>query len=954
MRRTLICIILAVIFPGIDAPGQNRAAIDSLLRCLRTSSPDTFRVKIFLDLYYEFHRSNLDTAMEYAKKGKSLAEELGFIRGLSNATYRLGAGYNNLRNFDLAENEFLQVVKYAELLQDTIELSVAYSGLARVYLGKNEFDQAASAYLHALKLLSTTDDRNSQARILNELGSLYKKQLQFDKALTYYEDALHIVRDLKFQPGISSCLLNIGSVYIDLKEYQKALPYLTESLKIKKETGDRLGEGRCLLNIGNLQRELRNFELAHKLYTESLKLLEAVINPQEINRVQYNLSLNEVQRGDFEKALLYGKAGLAQSQVNRDLDMNIKCRTLLADTYAALNKTDSAYEHARMSKILSDSLYNEKIIELSTELDAKYQNEKKQKEIVDLSSKNQLNALQLQKRENERNYLIVLTLLAIFLGFVIWSRYRIKVRSNEKLKELDRAKSHFFANISHEFRTPLTLILGSAKDLLLRSKSDEDYSGLVTLQRNASRLQQLIEQLLDLSKLEGNKLKLNVEPSNPGNFLRAITSSFTSWAAQKNIRLNIHVPQENIIAYFDQDIVEKIVYNLLSNAIKFTPEHGQVSLSASWTTVALHIRITDSGPGIPPATKERIFERFYQLDDSNTRMQEGSGIGLALVKELVSLHHGQVLVESERGEGATFLITIPIQEKEYSPSESALVHHENAGIPVLMESNSAQTYPKNLEPAAENPIILIVEDNIDLSHFIGDHLPEYSIILAGNGVDGLKKSIQHVPDLIISDVMMPEMDGVELCQRLKEEEKTSHIPVILLTAKADIDSRMEGLVTGADDYMTKPFDARELQIRVANLIHQREKLRARFSRTVVLKPKDIAITPPDEGFLAKVMAIIENHLSDSEFTVEEFQKEVGMSRMQLHRKLKALTGHSAGDFMRIQRLVRASDLLSRTSSNISEVCYQTGFTSLSYFAKCFKKQFGTTPKAYASDHSHLF
>jgi YesN/AraC family two-component response regulator len=221
-------------------------------------------------------------------------------------------------------------------------------------------------------------------------------------------------------------------------------------------------------------------------------------------------------------------------------------------------------------------------------------------------------------------------------------------------------------------------------------------------------------------------------------------------------------------------------------------------------------------------------------------------------------------------------------------------------------------------------------------------------MLAGNGAEGLDKASQHLPDLIISDVMMPVMDGVELCRKIKEDEVTSHIPVILLTAKADIESRLEGLETGADDYMTKPFDARELQTRVKNLIRQRENLRSRFSRTVILRPKEIAITSRDETFLERVMAIVESNLSNSEFTMEDFQRDVGMSRMQLHRKLKALTGHSAGEFMRIQRLIRASELLSKTNGNVTEVCYQTGFTSVSYFSKCFKKQFGVLPKAFAS------
>ena len=514
-----------------------------------------------------------------------------------------------------------------------------------------------------------------------------------------------------------------------------------------------------------------------------------------------------------------------------------------------------------------------------------------------------------------------------------------------KLKDLDRAKSRFFANISHEFRTPLTLISGCADDL----SSYNDDSRLSVIRRNTNRLRQLIDQLLDLSKLEGGKFKLNVQELNARSFLSAITSSFSSWARQKNITLTIQLPEESTMLCFDPDVLEKIINNLLSNAIKFTPNNGTVLFSAHWASEEMTIQVSDNGIGIPHSKIDSIFDRFYQVDDSNIRSQEGSGIGLALVKELTLLHHGDIRIKSEPNQGTKFTVIIQMRELDYSVPERG---PEKVSQNVFENITSLGTdRPQLTEPTSESPIILVVEDNIDLAQYIGEHLVGCNIVLSFNGIDGFSRAVQQVPDLIISDVMMPEMDGVELCKKLKGEEKTSHIPVILLTAKADIESRLEGLETGADDYITKPFDARELKTRVNNLIQQRKTLQKRFSRTVILKPKDIAITSPDEIFLDRVMAIIENHISNSEFSVDDFQQEIGMSRMQLHRKLKALTGHSVGEFVRIQRLIRASELLSKTDNNISEVCYQTGFTSLSYFAKCFKKQFGTTPKEYASTHS---
>lgn len=528
---------------------------------------------------------------------------------------------------------------------------------------------------------------------------------------------------------------------------------------------------------------------------------------------------------------------------------------------------------------------------------------------------------------------------------------QLKIQA-EKLKQLDRVKSRFFANISHEFRTPLTLISGCLDDLKKESDVSKSKDRLSIMQKNTTRLRQLIEQLLDLSKLENGKVNLTVSPVNPGFFLSAITSSFSSWATQKQIALTLDIPKHDAIAYLDEDILEKILTNLLSNAIKFTPRNGFVTLAARWNDDELTIHVSDSGPGIPESKIDQIFERFYQVDDSNTRSQEGSGIGLALVKELIAIHRGKISVVSDLASGSTFNVVVPINRKFYLDSE-ILSDQSFEPIKEKEVSVAEENYVQKDTFPDDSSIVLIVEDNIDLGRYIGDHLPDWKTVLAGNGAEGLQKAIQYVPDLIISDVMMPEMDGIELCKKIKDYETTSHIPVILLTAKADVESRLEGLETGADDYITKPFNARELQTRVKNLIHQRKSLRDRFSRTVVLKPKDIAITSADESFLKKIMSAVEDHLSDSDFSVQHFQKELGMSRMQLHRKLKALTGHSASDFIRIQRLIRASEMLVKTDNNISEVCYQTGFTSLSYFAKCFKKQFGTTPKEYASHHSPL-
>ncbi len=521
-----------------------------------------------------------------------------------------------------------------------------------------------------------------------------------------------------------------------------------------------------------------------------------------------------------------------------------------------------------------------------------------------------------------------------------------------RLKELDKAKSRFFTNISHEFRTPLSLIMGLLEDSNQDNASTKDAYRIAVMQRNTQRLQTLINQLLDLSRLEARVLTLAISPGNIGRYLRAFAAGFTSLASQRNIALDVDITGDDEISFFDVDKLEKMVSNLLSNALKFTPAGGTVTFVATRDGNLCCITVSDTGPGIPPEFVSKVFERFYRIDNPAIATKEGAGIGLALTRELAELHRGTVVVVNTGGEGCTFQLTIPVNKGAFTEEELSRGKPGNGSVlrrePALRADHAEKT-----DVPEDRPIVLVAEDNADLRQFIADHLREYKVEHACDGREALKLAHRLIPDLVISDIMMPEIDGVELCQKLKADEKTSHIPVFLLTARADIQSRLDGLQTGADDYITKPFHASELQIRVRNMIVSRRELRNRFSRSVILKPTDVAITSTDEIFLQRIMTIVEAHMSDSAFSTQDFQKEIAMSRMQLHRKIKALTGHATGEFVRIQRLIRAKDLLLNRAGNVTDVCYQTGFSDVSYFAKCFKKQFGFTPTEFLARHSEM-
>ena len=544
---------------------------------------------------------------------------------------------------------------------------------------------------------------------------------------------------------------------------------------------------------------------------------------------------------------------------------------------------------------------------------------------------------------------------------------------SEKLKELDHVKSRFFANISHEFRTPLTLIMGPLEQMLTGDEEKEqDRKDRVKLMlRNSQRLLNLINQLLDLSKLDSGKMKLQAVRQNIVPFLKGLMDSFHFLAAQNKLDLTFHAEEEDISLYFDLEKLEKVVCNLLSNAIKFTPPGGKITVKvktnptpaenfpSGWASIS----VADTGVGIPREQLQHIFDRFYQAGVSREHEQKGSGIGLALTKELVTLHHGDIDVKSSNGSeeesrGTGFTLRLPLGKEHLKPEEIV----DLPGIPsqrqkpceipqlypVEKEEEESDIEEKHIElETPEKEIILVVEDSRDVRKYIRGPLEKlYTVIEAVNGKEGIEKAREIIPDLIISDIMMPGADGYELCSVLKQDVLTCHIPIVLLTAKASEENVVQGLETGADDYITKPFNTKILMARIRNLIDLRRQLQQKMKRQMMLQPAEISVSSIDEEFIKELQGAIEKNLSDPEFTVEELGKKLYMSRASLYRKIQALTGESPNHFIRNYRLKRAAQLLKENFGNVTEVAFEVGFSSSAYFTKCFKEQFQQLPSSF--------
>ena len=544
-------------------------------------------------------------------------------------------------------------------------------------------------------------------------------------------------------------------------------------------------------------------------------------------------------------------------------------------------------------------------------------------------------------------------------------RNELKLRELEaiKLKEIEKIKSRFFANLSHEFRTPLMLIKGPAEQLA-SSRGSNGEEQVKLIQRNAEKLQNLIDQLLELTQLEAGSLMLKAQKNNIVVFTKGIFYSFESMAKQKNILLEFNAKPEKIYTWFDGDKFEKILNNILSNAFKFTPDGGKISLNInehnSESGDYVLLTVSDTGIGIPEDKLHRVFDRFYQVDDSSRRAYGGSGIGLALVKELIDLHKWDITVESEQGTGTQFSIKIPSGDSHLNENQKVIVDSEllkafdgrsSAEILQAVEIKGTEKINVNTDQfqreQSSRSTILIVEDSEDVRIYLTDLLKaDYNILLAENGEKGLSAALEKLPDLIISDVMMPEMDGMEFCKRIKSDWQTSHIPIILLTAKASFESKIEGLETGADDYLTKPFSFRELSVRIKNLLEQRVKLQQKFGKDSRLKIENITPNKADQEFLQKAIAVVENNLSNTDFDSDKFAQDIFLSRSQLHRRLHSITGQSTGEFIRTIKLKKAAGLILEKQLSVTQIAFEVGFNSPSHFTKAFKQMFDCLPSEF--------
>ena len=565
------------------------------------------------------------------------------------------------------------------------------------------------------------------------------------------------------------------------------------------------------------------------------------------------------------------------------------------------------------------------------------------------------------------SYVLLFLLGVVLLNYL--TRRRIKEKEllkNERLQqfhndELSKRKIQFFTNISHEFRTPLTLIINPLKDIITNKEltlPPEVKNKHLIIYKNTERLYRLINELMDLRKLEFNKTKLRVEQINLVPFTKNILSYFQEEVNSKNILLSFDTDFPNFNMIADPKMIEKIIFNLMSNAIKVTPNGGAINLEIITSeelyllplidekepVKVVQILISDTGTGLKEEEVSKIFERFYQVEDQNKTYIGGTGIGLEVVQSFVKLHKGKIEVKSKVGEGTTFNIILPLLEDSSEEASFTLENTENSANFLSISPEQDEEEVETISKTSKEHTILIVEDNMELRNYLENELNhQYKVLLASNGKEATKIARDFLPDLIISDVIMPEMNGFEFCKIIKKETSTSHIPLLMLTAKASIENRMEGIEIGADAYMVKPFDLKLLKLKVSQLIKSRQLIFDKYFAAVSGAEEQALASSTEKDFIQKLLDYINDNIDNSNLSVEELAAHQNLSRSQLYRKIKALTGQTVSQFIRRIRLDRAKQILERGNFSISETCYKVGFTSPSYFSKCFKTHFGILP-----------
>ncbi|NET37225.1 MAG: tetratricopeptide repeat protein [Cyanothece sp. SIO1E1] len=957
-----------------------------------------------------------DEALQHFSEAKEKQEERGDLAEATGSSINIGTIYMERGQYDKAIPYFQEAEVILDSLGNQAYRLISLVNLATCERRRGNNTEALPNYRKALEIAKALENRERESLLLAVIGYVYRDQGNFTKAIESNQEALRIRQEIGNKRLVANSLSNLAQIYHLLQDYEQSTAYLEQVLDTAIVLEDEGLQAATRLKIGKDQKLSGQYDEAIVNVRYALAYRKANGPERQINIPYQYLGSIFLAKGQLDSAYYYLNQSLDFSRKYADAQLQSICllelgqvdkqkgqldqaiakweeakkiipkntftkeeaeiAEALYEGYKARNQSGKALVQLERFKLLQDSLFGDANTKALARMELRNEFEQEKQELAFAQEKTLLEKDAQLRRQRSFQWISALALLVAGIFITIILRYyRLRQRANEELQKLNKeilqqkeeledlsqVKSRFFTNISHELRTPLTIIGGMVDQIRKQPKEWLD-KGLAMIDRNNATLLRLVNQILDLRKLESGTLQLDLTHGDIIAYLRYIVESFQSFAESKRIRLHFLDYSKDVEMDYDAEKTLQILSNLLSNAIKFTPEGGEVYLSVNIEEAhtkeendELLIMVKDTGIGIPADKLPHVFDRFYQVDDTATREGEGTGIGLALTKELVHLMKGDIQVESQVGKGTTFSLNLPIEKAGPSAELAATDQAELATTLVAKEikalNTSALEEVSGMANGEELDHLLIIEDNADVVEYlqalIGD---TYSISVARNGEEGIERAITEIPDVIISDVMMPIKDGFEVCDTLKNDERTSHIPIILLTAKVDTEAKMAGLRRGADAYLAKPFNEEELSVRLQNLLELRQKLKQRYQNLEFSAAEDGETQMSlEDAFITKLRKVIESKLQETDMSIQEVCREMGMSRSQLHKKVKALTNSSTTQIIRSIRLHKAKDLLQNAELTISEVAYDVGFKDPAYFSRSFSEEFGRSPRDFRNE-----
>ena len=854
----------------------------------------------------------------------------------------LGDDFRNKSLFKNALNIHFKALQLAEEINDTIGIISALNNIG-TDLRRTSSNVEATEYHYRALELSGFNSKNlkSKAIAMNGLGNVFLELQKPEDAASYFEKSLAIEKELKSNLGQAINYANFGDVMKMKNDLSTALEYYNKSLQQNNIIQSNLGVAICKNAIGSVY-------LLQKKTSKGLKLIREAVNSLQnsedaFHKLEIQISLcksliklNQLKEAEILLNEIFNTLKSANSYSSNQTVYELK--TLLSKKQQNFKTALVAKEIAIAYRDSTLALNNEvKILELENRYKTKQALQQikfliKEKELVETTNKNQ-----------QRIFLLLFLFMSSIIGFTYYL-YQNRKRVNKELKKVNEMKSRFFGNVSHEFRTPLTLIKGPLEKMMEGKLPKHQKKDVEMMYKNANRLLHLVNQILNLSKIDAGKFNIKAKNANLSNEIKGIAQSFEFVAASKKFNYRAIIEESGNV-WFDEEIVEMVITNLLSNAFKFTPKNGSITLEGVKTENTYQVSIANSVENITEKDLNVFFDRFYSK--SNPIEQEGTGIGLSLVKELCTLYKAKIGIKKTENQQIKITVSLPILFQNFKPfeiSKNPLIKKnkiKNIDLTALnIEANNSQN-------STDNELLLIVEDNEDMRQYIASIFEnKYKILQAKDGAEGIELALENIPDIIISDVMMPKTNGIELCSALKSNLNTNHIPIILLTASNNEETMFKGLNESADDFITKPFTLKVLKSKVNNLINIRKTLANKYRGEIVLKPVNELLKWGNNTFSNTLKKVLEHHITNPNFTVEEFCSIANMSRTQLHRKLKATTGMSSTEFIRVHRLKIASELMKNKNLSISDICYSSGFSNTSYFSKQFKLLFKMSPKKY--------